>query len=260
MSEPTQILLSEIQQVTVKPPPALVKAIKDKGIRVPVVLTPESGCVLGNHGDQYRILDGRRRVAAAAKLGLETVPAVVVEDGPELTIMLHATRSENPVAELQAIQELMRAGMSEEQIARAGYASIQRIRRIAKLNRLTPEMAERVNNAEIAPGVAFQIAMLPAENQAALAQEQKITAGKVRESRCVQREAALPGLEAILAAPFATAGIEEVFAELSPDTLYAILAEMPVDERFAIWRGKVQRVLDSRTVRVPFAEVESGRN
>jgi hypothetical protein len=67
-----------------------------------------------------------------------------MEGDAALTILAHATRSENPVAELQAYQELQRGGMSEEQIARAGYATLQRIRKIAKLNRLIPEIAARV--------------------------------------------------------------------------------------------------------------------
>jgi len=243
------IPLSEIEPVTARPSPALVRSMRENGFLAdfPVILV---------QGEPYRICDGRRRVAAARKAGLESVLAVVREEGSPATIILaHATRSENPVAELQAIQELMRSGLSEEQIARAGYASLQRIRRIARLNRLMPEMAARVSNGEIAPGVAFQIAMLPVENQAALVQEGKVTAGKVRQSRCVQCEAALPGLEAILSAPIViSASIEEVFAKLSPDTLYAFLADIPQDERFAIWRGKIQRELESRVVPVPIME------
>jgi len=243
------IQLSEIEPVTAKPLPALVRSMKENGFlpAFPVILL---------QGNPYCIVDGRRRVAAARNVGLASVLAVVREQGsPETTILAHATRSENPVAELQAIQQLMRSGLSEAQIARVGFASLQRIKRIAKLNRLTPEIAERVNNGEIAPGVAFQIAMLPVESQSVLAQEEKVTVGKVRQSRCVRREVALPGLESILAAPAVIpASIEEIFAVLSHEMLYAILAEIPQDERFALWRGKVQRELQSRAVPVALSE------
>jgi hypothetical protein len=127
----------------------------------------------------------------------------MTEGDATLTILAHATRSENPVAELQAYQELQRAGMSEEQIARAGYATprwthftvkytacgaVQRIRKIAKLNRLIPEIAARVEKGEIAPGVAFQIAKMAPEIQHELVEEEKITGPVVREYRYAQRQ------------------------------------------------------------------------
>ncbi|MGD8752604.1 MAG: ParB N-terminal domain-containing protein [Anaerolineales bacterium] len=122
-----------------KPRKALVQSIQDQGFlpAFPIVVTPIGDGV-------YKILDGRRRTAAAEQAGLKSVLAVTMEGDAALTILAHATRSENPVAELQAYQELQRGGMSEEQIARAGYATLQRIRKIAKLNRLIPEIAARV--------------------------------------------------------------------------------------------------------------------
>lgn len=105
----------------------LLKSIQEKGILTPILVE--------RNGAGYKILDGRRRVAAAIQLGLEKVPAVLVEGGgPEITLLAHGTRSENPVAELEAICELQRRGLSEKEIAHAGYSSISRIRRLAKLN------------------------------------------------------------------------------------------------------------------------------
>ena len=244
----TLIPLVEIEAVAARPSPALVKSIREQGF------LPGFPVILLQNGGLYRILDGRRRVAAARKAGLASVDAILREQGgAEITILAHATRSENPVAELAAIQQLVRAGLSEEQIARAGYATLQRIRRIARLNRLAPEIAGKVEAGEIAPGVAFQIAALAPEVQRELAQEEKITAAGVRESRSVQRQNALPGLEALLAPPLVRAAtIEEAFAELSNETLFAILAELPDDKCFVIWRGKVQKVLHSRALPTQF--------
>ena len=223
-----------------KPKKALVKSIIDQGFLVefPVIVTPQDD-------GTYRLLDGRRRTAAAKAAGLENVLAEVSKAGAALTILSHATRSENPVAELKAYQELQRQGLSQEEIARAGYATLQRMRKIARLNRLAPDIAGRVESGEIAPGVAFDIARLAPEVQRKLAQEETITGPLVREYRQVERKTAVlsvDGLEDIFAEPEA-ATIEEVFAFLSEDTLYAILAEMPDDNRFTIWRGKVRRVL-----------------
>lgn len=227
-----------------KPKKALVKSIQDQGFLVefPVILTPEVG-------GRYRLLDGRRRTAAAKAAGLECVLAEISEAGVALTILSHATRSENPVAELKAYQELQRQGLSQEEIARAGYATLQRMRKIAKLNRLVPAVAGRVESGEVAPGVAFEIARLAPEVQRKLAQEEKITGPLVREYRQVEREKAVlsvDGLEDLFAEQEA-ATIEDVFTCLSEDTLYAILAEMPDDNRFIIWRGKVRQALQVRT-------------
>jgi len=230
-----------------KPKKALVKSIQDQGFLVefPVTLKPEDD---GN----YRLLDGRRRTAAAKAAGLECVQAEISEAGVALTILSHATRSENPVAELKAYQELQRQGLSQEEIARAGYATLQRMRKIANLNRLVPAIAGRVEVGEIAPGVAFEIARLAPEVQRKLAQAhrgEKITGPLVREYRQVEREKAVlsvDGLEDLFAEQEA-ATIEDVFTCLSDDTLYAILAEMPDDNRFIIWRGKVRQALQVRT-------------
>jgi len=227
-----------------KPKKALVKSIQDQGFLVefPVILKPEDD---GN----YRLLDGRRRTAAAKAAGLESVLAEISEAGVALTILSHATRSENPVAELKAYQELQRQGLSQDEIARAGYATLQRMRKIAKLNRLVPAIAGRVESGEVAPGVAFEIARMAPEVQRKLAQEEKVTGPVVREYRQVEREKAVlsvDGLEDLFAEQEA-ATIEDVFTCLSEDTLYAILAEMPDDNRFIIWRGKVRRALQVRT-------------
>jgi|GEM_PF-1115211 ParB-like chromosome segregation protein Spo0J len=228
-----------------KPKKALVKSIQDQGFLVefPVILTP------GDHG-MYRLLDGRRRTAAAKVAGLEYVLAEISQAGVALTILSHATRSENPVAELKAYQELQRQGLSQEDIARAGYATLQRIRKVAKLNHLVPEVSGRVEKGEIAPGVAFKIARMAPEIQRKLAQEQEITGPLVREYRQVEREKVVlrvDGLEDLFTEPEA-ATIEDVLRCLSEDTLYAILAEMPEDNRFTIWRGKVRQALQVQSV------------
>jgi len=213
---------------------SLCKSIRERGILVPILVTRE--------GERYRILDGRRRVAAAQQLKLEVVPAILVErGGPDITILAHATRSENPIAELQAIQELVREGLGEKQIAQAGYAELGRIRRLTRLNRLAPELAEKVEAGQIAAGLAFQIAGLSLEAQRRLAGEEKITGAKVREAKTVRRQAALPDLTALAQFQDLPATLDDVFACLSPRTLDALLQDLPDEERFAAWRGRAAR-------------------
>jgi len=215
---------------------SLLKSIREKGILTPILVQ----C----NGDGYQILDGRRRAAAALQAGLEEIPAILVEDGgPEVTLLAHATRSENPVAELEAICELQRRGLSEKEIARAGYSSLARIRRLAKLNRLAPELAEKVEAGEIAPGVAFQAASLPQEEQQQLlAENEAITAKAVRQAKYTRRLAATPALTKLVEQSEPVT-VEEVFGCLSQETLTQILAELPVEPRFAVWQAKIRRLL-----------------
>ena len=228
-----------------QPRKALVQSIRDQGFlpAFPIVVAP-----IGDEADTYQILDGRRRTAAALQAGLNSVLAVATEGDAVLTILAHATRSENPVAELKAYQELQRTGMSEEQIARAGYATLGRIRKIAKLNHLVSPIAARVERGEIAPGVAFQITGLAPEIQHELAQEEKITGPLVREYQYARRQEAklsVPGREDIFK-PLPQATFDEVLAVLSEETRQRILAEMPADERFTTWRAKVRKALAGR--------------
>ena len=214
----------------------LLKSIQEKGVLTPILVQ--------RNGAGYKILDGRRRATAAIQLGLEEIPAILIEEGgPEITLLAHGTRSENPVAELEAICELQRRGLSEKEIAQAGYSSLSRIRRLAKLNRLAPELAEKVAGGVIAPGVAFQIASLPQEEQRQLLVEnEEVTARTVRQAKYAHRQVAIPALTELVQ-PLEPVSIEEVLGCLSVETLLQILAELPVEPRFEVWRAKIRRLL-----------------
>jgi hypothetical protein len=241
-----KIAISEIAVEEARLAHPLAKAVAAKGVIVPVVLG-----VKRNANDLYPILDGRRRVLASIKAGLPNVPAVFLDGGAEITLMLHATRRNNPVSELKAVRSLMKQGMSEAQIARAGYMAVQRIRKLAKLNRLEPEIASRVERGEVSPSVAFEIAAyLTTESQRELAQAEKITGTLVHEYRTAGREQnPLAGLQVIEQPRPAT--MDDVLSELSVDTLQAIMADLPADSYFAIWRVKIERAVKVLTVKLP---------
>ena len=52
---------------------ALIESIQEQGILTPLIVRP-----LENTEDEYEIISGHRRLHAAQKAGLETVPAFVV--------------------------------------------------------------------------------------------------------------------------------------------------------------------------------------
>jgi ParB-like chromosome segregation protein Spo0J len=240
------IKISEIAVEEARLSPSLAKAVAEKGVIVPVVLGIEK-----NAAGVYPILDGRRRILASIKAGKDEVPAVFLNGGAEITLMLHATRRNNPVSELKAVQALMQQGMSEGQIAQAGYMPVQRIRKLAKLNRLEPEIAARVEKGEVSPTVAFEIAAyLPKETQRKMAGEEKITATLVKEYRSASKgQDDLLGLDLIQQPRVATA--DELLAQFSVGTLDRILKEIPDEPRFAIWRGKVDQAMTVLFVDMP---------
>ena len=224
----------------------LAKAVAANGVIVPVVLA-----VKKNANGLYPILDGRRRILASIKAGFTEVPAIFLDGGPEITLLLHATRRNNPVSELKAVRAMMEQGMSESQIACAGYMAVQRIRKLAKLNRLVPEIAARVEKGEVSPTVAFEIAAyLPPESQRELAGEEKITGSLIQEYRSAGREQdALAGLQVIEQPRPAT--MDEMLAELSVETLQAVLEELPAEPHFAIWQAKLNQAIRVLTVAMP---------
>ena len=223
----------------------LAKAVAANGVIVPVVLA-----VKKNANGLYPILDGRRRILASIKAGFTEVPAIFLDGGPEITLLLHATRRNNPVSELKAVRAMMEQGMSESQIACAGYMAVQRIRKLAKLNRLVPEIAARVEKGEVSPTVAFEIAAyLPPESQRELPGEEKITGSLIQEYRSAGRgQDALAGLQVIEQPRPAT--MDEMLAELSVETLQAVLSELPAEPRFAIWQAKLEQAVRVLTVQM----------
>lgn len=240
------IKISEIAVEEARLSPSLAKAVAEKGVIVPVVLQTKK-----NAQGLYSILDGRRRILASIKAGKDEVPAVFLNGGAEITLMLHATRRNNPVSELKAVQSLMQQGMSEGQIAQAGYMPVQRIRKLAKLNRLEPEIAARVEKGEVSPTVAFEIAAyLPKETQRKMAEEEKITATLVKEYRSASKgQDDLLGLNLIQQPQVATA--DELIAQFSVGTLDRILKEIPDEPRFDIWRSKVDQAMTVLFVDMP---------
>ena len=74
----------------------------------------------------------------------------------------------------------------------------------------------------------------------------------MREYQSTRRQTAklsVPGREDIFE-PLPQATSADVLEALSEETLQRVLAEMPVDERFTIWRAKVRKVLVGRAVKV----------
>jgi len=145
------------------PPPTagMIRSVKLLGVRSPIQVA--------KHGNGYTVVDGRRRVMAARAAGLNFVPAIVVGGGRQgavSTIALNENRSENPLAELDAIQALQKQGHSEEEISKATGMLLPRVRlRLSLVNNLHPQILHHAKHGTIKLSVAKAAAKLPKNQQ-----------------------------------------------------------------------------------------------
>jgi len=182
------------------PPPdaALVASIRQCGVLQPVLLLRAgSGALL--------VADGRRRVKAARAAGLETVPARVAPDDGSLNALLslvtHGTRHDNPAAELDAIEQLLQTGASEQAIARETGLSRTTIQRRLRLRDLEPRLRDAYRLGRLATGVAEAVAKLPPPAQARLAEQ--LGARGTLSGVAVADERRVRQAEAVVALPLA---------------------------------------------------------
>jgi ParB-like chromosome segregation protein Spo0J len=199
--EEQRIALYLVEESPVKASAALRESMEKRGQLQPVILNAP-----GPSGGEYRIVDGRRRVAAARALGLTHIRAymydvnMIVESS--LAVTANAVRGANPLSDLGAILHLAGAGYSEGDIARATGLAIGTIRKRRKLSRLHPDLLAGVKDGKIAVGVAERAAALPPVRQGDLAETfeeaGRITGEDVDAVGRVGREQAVAGIDAAL--------------------------------------------------------------
>jgi len=174
-----------------KPSAALKASVAAFGVWEPVLVVPAGG-------GRYRLREGRRRVMAAMEARLDKVPAMIVTDLENVgeavvALSAHTLRGDNAPWELRQIEALFKSGASESSIARAVGMPVGTLRRRMKLMGLLPELRDAFEGNRFGLGVAEALAKLPEEAQrrllALLGEKGKLTAGDVRESRQVDRQA-----------------------------------------------------------------------
>ena len=94
---------------TIPPDKSLIESIVRFGQLVPILVTQIE--------DKYEVRDGKRRVEALRLLNRNEVDAVLYEvDNNILTLIGNMQRSNNPIAEGEAIYALLNQGMTKEEI------------------------------------------------------------------------------------------------------------------------------------------------
>ena len=149
----------------------LVTSIKQHGILQPIVVeTVEGG--------KYKLQIGSRRVAAARIIGLEKVPALVLDDRLEAEKSIAIMLVENlhredldPIDEAEAYATLKDMGTKVSAIARLVGKERTYVSHSLRLLRLHPRVREAVRQRTIPREHALALLRLEPEQQLSLAEE-----------------------------------------------------------------------------------------
>ena len=161
---------------------ALIGSIQENGILTPLLVRPLEGTT-----DEYEVISGHRRLHAAQKAGLETVPAFIhAIDRDAASILLvdsnlhreHILPSEKAFAYKLKMEALEHQGTSRQvgekwsvtQISEAANASERQIHRYIRLTHLSPKLLDLVDQGRIAFSVGVELSYLPDEAQNHLAE------------------------------------------------------------------------------------------
>lgn len=164
----------------------LIESIKEQGILSPIIVRP-----IEEAEKEYEVISGHRRLHAAVKAGMKTVPALIYSiSRDEAAIMLvdsnlhreHILPSEKAFAYKLKYEALKAQGKrtdltsgqvgtklrTDEEIAKNTEDSARQIQRYIRLTNLIPELLELVDEGKIALTPAVELSYLTDEQQYAL--------------------------------------------------------------------------------------------
>ena len=160
---------------------ALIESIRINGIMTPLLVRP----IDGSPGE-YEVISGHRRMHAAEKAGLKTVPAFVAEmDRAESVIKMvdsnlqreHLLPSEKAFAYRLKLEALKQQGKRNDLTSRqdveklasadhvSGTESGRQVQRYIRLTYLLPELLQRVDEGKIALTPAVYLSYLSKQEQ-----------------------------------------------------------------------------------------------
>jgi len=137
----------------------LADTIRAHGILQPIVVRRES--------DRYVLVAGERRLRAAERAGLQSIPAIVRDvDGRqmlEMALVENLQREEiNPVEAARAYRRLAEEfGLTQAEIAQRAGKSRSVIANTMRLLQLPPEILRELESGELTEGHARALLLLP---------------------------------------------------------------------------------------------------
>ncbi len=161
----------------------LIESIKEQGILSPIIVRP-----IEEAEKEYEVISGHRRLHAAEKAGMKTVPALIYAiSRDEAAIMLvdsnlhreHILPSEKAFAYKLKYEALKSQGKrndltsgqvgtksrTDEEIAKNTEDSARQIQRYIRLTNLIPELLELVDEGKIALTPAVELSYLEEDQQ-----------------------------------------------------------------------------------------------
>lgn len=166
----------------------LIESIQTQGILSPLIVRP-----IENTTDEYEVVSGHRRLHAAVKAGLETVPAFIYaldRDAAAIAVVdsnlhrEHILPSEKAFAYKMKLDAMKHQGkrndltsvqvapkLSTEIIAEQDGTSKDTVKRYIRLTHLIPELLEWMDEGKIALSVGVELSFLSDEAQYGVLEE-----------------------------------------------------------------------------------------
>jgi ParB family chromosome partitioning protein len=167
----------------------LIESIQMQGILSPLIVRPKE-----NTTDEYEVVSGHRRLHAAVKAGLETVPAFIYaldRDAAAIAVVdsnlhrEHILPSEKAFAYKMKLDAMSRQGYrsdltsdqvgrkleTAEIIAQQSDDSKSQVRRYIRLTYLIPELLDWMDEGKIALSVGVELSFLSDEAQYGVLEE-----------------------------------------------------------------------------------------
>lgn len=145
----------------------LASSLKEHGVIQPLVVRRINGT--------YRLVAGERRLRAALKAGMDTVPVVVKEmddrEAMEISLVENLQREElGPLEQASAFQRLIdEFGLTQENVAQRVGKSRPDVANTLRLLRLEPEVKDLVSSGALSGGHGRALVTLEREAQVRLA-------------------------------------------------------------------------------------------
>lgn len=142
----------------------LTLSIKEKGIIQPVVVRPV--------GDEFELVAGERRFLAAQKLGMEKVPALVMEklskeEMLELSLIENLQREDlNPIDQARGYKRLLEeCGLTQKELSERIGKDRSSVANTLRLLKLPKTVQNLITNGELSEGHARSILSLSGEKE-----------------------------------------------------------------------------------------------
>ncbi len=156
----------------------LTESVRENGILSPLIVRPLEGAET-----EYEVISGHRRLHAAERAGMQSVPGFVYEiDRDEAAVMVvdsnlhreHILPSEKAFAYKLKMDALAHQGKhsrqvgekwSVEQVSEAANESQRQIHRYIRLTKLVPELLQMMDEGRIAFSVGVELSFLTEKSQ-----------------------------------------------------------------------------------------------